>query len=67
MPPTFKAAYLVHGDDHARIAERRARLRALAEQQGGASGAELFEGDEATLFDVTKGENDQGIACKPAP
>ncbi|NRQ15963.1 META domain-containing protein [Ensifer sesbaniae] len=25
------------------------------------------EGDEATLFDVTKGENDQGIACKPAP
>src|SRR3954468_7316813 len=45
---TFKAAYLIHGDDHGRIGERRARLRALAEQEGGASGAEVFEGDEAT-------------------
>ena len=25
------------------------------------------KGDEATLFDATKGEQDQGIACKPAP
>src|SRR3954463_13380899 len=46
--PTFKAAYLIHGDDHGRIGERRARLRALAEQEGGASGAEIFEGDEST-------------------
>src|SRR3954464_15348425 len=46
--PTFKAAYLIHGDDHGRIAERRARLRALAEQEGGASGAEVFEGEDAT-------------------
>src|SRR4051812_21370826 len=46
--PTFKAAYLIHGDDHGRIAERRARLRALAEQEGGASGAEVFEGEAAT-------------------
>lgn len=52
MPPSFKAAYLVHGDDHARIAERRARLRALAEQQGGASGAELFEGEDSTPENV---------------
>jgi DNA polymerase-3 subunit delta len=52
MPPAFKAAYLVHGDDHARIAERRARLRALAEQQGGASGAEVFEGEESTPENV---------------
>ena len=45
MAPTFKPAYLIHGDDHGRIAERRARLRALAEQQSGAQGVELFEGD----------------------
>src|SRR3954451_16453920 len=46
--PTFKAAYLIHGDDIRRVAERRARLRAIAEQEGGASGAELFEGEDAT-------------------
>src|SRR3954454_12505531 len=46
--PAFKPAYLVHGDDHGRIAERRARLRALAESEGGASGVEVFEGDAAT-------------------
>src|SRR4051812_40974839 len=45
---TFKDAYLIHGDDHGRLAERRARLRALAEQEGSASGAEVFEGDDAT-------------------
>jgi DNA polymerase III subunit delta len=50
--PTFKSAYLVHGDDHARIAERRANLRALAEREGGISGAELFEGDESTPENV---------------
>ena len=48
MPPAFKSAYLVHGDDHGRIAERRARLRALAEAQSGAQGFELFEGEAAT-------------------
>src|SRR5579859_6879570 len=46
--PQFKPAYLIHGDDHGRIAERRARLRALAESQSGAQGLELFEGDAAT-------------------
>jgi DNA polymerase III subunit delta len=46
--PTFKPAYLIHGDDHGRIAERRTRLRAIAEQQSGAQGIELFEGDAAT-------------------
>ena len=35
--PTFKPAYLIHGDDHGRIAERRARLRALAERERGAA------------------------------
>jgi DNA polymerase-3 subunit delta len=46
--PAFKPAYLIHGDDHGRIAERRARLRALAEAHSGAEGLELFEGDDAT-------------------
>src|SRR3954452_10977364 len=46
--PAFKPAYLIHGDDHGRIGERRARLRALAEKEGGASGAEVFEGEEST-------------------
>jgi DNA polymerase III subunit delta len=46
--PAFKTAYLIHGDDHGRIAERRARLRELAESQSGANGMELFEGDQAT-------------------
>jgi DNA polymerase-3 subunit delta len=46
---SLKPAYLVHGDDHGAIAERRARLRALAE--GGADGGaavEVLEGDAAT-------------------
>src|SRR3954464_13530689 len=46
--PTFKPAYLIHGDDHGRTAERRARPRALAEGESGAGGVELFEGDAAT-------------------
>ncbi len=44
----FKPAYLIHGDDHGRIAERRASLRTMAEAQSGAQGLELFEGDAAT-------------------
>jgi DNA polymerase III subunit delta len=48
MAPTFKPAYLIHGDDHGRIAERRARLRELAESISGAGGVELLEGEEAT-------------------
>jgi DNA polymerase-3 subunit delta len=43
--PSFKAAYLIHGDDHGRIAERRARLRAVAEGESGTAGVEVFEGD----------------------
>ena len=45
--PAFKPAYLIHGDDHGRIGERRARLRALAEIEGGTQGVELLEGDAA--------------------
>jgi len=45
---TFKPAYLLHGDDHGRLAERRAALRTLAEQESGTGGVEVFEGDAAT-------------------
>ena len=45
--PAFKPAYLIHGDDHGRIAERRARLRAIAESGSGVQGLELFEGEES--------------------
>ena len=44
----FKPAYLIHGDDHGRLAERRSKLRALAEAESGPGGAELLEGDDAT-------------------
>jgi DNA polymerase III subunit delta len=45
---TFKPVYLIHGDDHGRLAERRRRLRALAETESGAQGIEVFENDAAT-------------------
>ena len=45
---TFKPAYLIHGDDHGRIAERRARLRALAEAESGVGGVEVIEGEAST-------------------
>jgi DNA polymerase-3 subunit delta len=43
--PAFKTAYLIHGDDHGRIGERRHRLRELAEGESGVSGVEVFEGE----------------------
>jgi DNA polymerase III subunit delta len=46
--PSFRAAYLIHGDDHGRIAERRAKLRAMAESASGSAGVELLEGDACT-------------------
>jgi DNA polymerase-3 subunit delta len=33
--PALKPAYLIHGDDHARVGERRAGLRRLAQDGGG--------------------------------
>ncbi len=46
--PELKPAYLIHGDDHGAVAERRAGLRALAEgQEGGSSSVELLEGEAA--------------------
>jgi DNA polymerase III subunit delta len=50
--PTFRPAYLIYGDDHGRITERRSRLRAMAEQESGAGGVELLEGDECTAENV---------------
>ena len=46
--PALKPAYLIHGDDHGRIAERRANLRTLAERESGANGLEVLEGEDAT-------------------
>jgi DNA polymerase-3 subunit delta len=46
--PSFRPAYLIHGDDHGRIAERRARLRAMAEAEAGSAGVEVYEGDACT-------------------
>ena len=45
---SFKPAYLLHGDDHGRLAERRGGLRALAERESGTGGVEVFEGDAST-------------------
>jgi DNA polymerase III subunit delta len=47
--PELKPAYLIHGDDHGAVAERRAGLRMLVErQEGGSASVELLEGDAAT-------------------
>jgi DNA polymerase III subunit delta len=46
--PAFRPAYLICGDDHGRITERRTRLRAMAESESGAGGVELLEGDGCT-------------------
>lgn len=44
----FKPAYLVHGDDHGRIVERRSRLRGMAEDESGSAGVELYDGEGCT-------------------
>lgn len=44
----WKPAYLIHGDAHGRIAERRGRLRTMAEHESGVEGVEVFEGDAST-------------------
>lgn len=42
----LKPAYLLHGDDHGKLAERRANLRTLAQRLG--ADLEFLEGDRAT-------------------
>lgn len=44
----LKPSYLIHGDDHGAIGERRAGLRTLAEREGGAESVEALEGADAT-------------------
>jgi DNA polymerase-3 subunit delta len=44
----WKSAYLIHGDAHGRISERRARLRIMAEAESGVEGVEVLEGDAVT-------------------
>lgn len=46
--PTLKPAYLIHGDDHGAIGERRARLKSLAESAGDAGSVEVLVGDTGT-------------------
>jgi DNA polymerase III subunit delta len=47
--PDLKPVYLIHGDDHGAVAERRAGLRALGEsQEGGGASVELLEGEAAS-------------------
>ncbi|HEY5261691.1 MAG TPA: DNA polymerase III subunit delta [Solirubrobacteraceae bacterium] len=46
--PALKPAYLIHGDDHGAIGERRARLKALAEAEGDAGSVETLAGDAST-------------------
>jgi len=50
--PALKPAYLIHGDDHGAIAERRARLKALAEAEGDAGSVETLGAQDATPENV---------------
>src|SRR5208282_5753845 len=48
MPRELGPAYLIHGDDHGAVAERRARLKALGDEGEGAVSVELLEAEQAT-------------------
>jgi DNA polymerase-3 subunit delta len=51
----LKPAYLIHGEDHGAVAERRAGLRALAEGlENGSASVELLEGEAATPAGVAE-------------
>jgi DNA polymerase-3 subunit delta len=52
--PDLKPAYLIHGDDHGAIAERRAGLQALALKQGDAGSVEVLAGEAATPAGVAQ-------------
>jgi DNA polymerase-3 subunit delta len=57
----MKPAYLFSGSDSAKIAETRARLRARAEAESGASGLEVFEPIEG------RGSPDADAVCAAIP
>jgi DNA polymerase-3 subunit delta len=44
----LRPAYLIHGDDHGAVAERRAGLHALADSEGDAASVECLEGETGT-------------------
>ncbi len=48
MAAELKPVYLIHGDDHGAVAERRAGLKALAESHGSAGALEVLAGEDAT-------------------
>ncbi len=50
----LKPVYLIHGDDHGAVAERRAGLRALAEGPEADASVEVLEGDAATPAGVAE-------------
>jgi DNA polymerase-3 subunit delta len=52
--PALKPAYLIHGDDHGAVAERHARLHALAREGGDAASVELPTGEDATPAGVAR-------------
>ncbi len=52
MAFAWKPTYLFHGDDHGRIGERRAALRARAEAEEGVASVEVLEGDTAAPDNV---------------
>ncbi|MFI4984938.1 MAG: DNA polymerase III subunit delta [Solirubrobacterales bacterium] len=62
----LKPAYLIHGDDHGAIAERRAGLRALVEGgQAGPAGVELLEGETGTPARVAEALAAMTLAVGP--
>ncbi|MGA2163593.1 MAG: DNA polymerase III subunit delta [Solirubrobacteraceae bacterium] len=52
--PELKPAYLIHGDDHGAVSERRAGLQALALKQGDAGSVEALAGEAATPAGVAQ-------------
>lgn len=50
----LRPAYLIHGDDHGAVAERRARLRALVEGDGGSVSVEFLEGEAGSPAAVAR-------------
>lgn len=52
MAHAWKPTYLVRGDDHGRVGERRAALRSRAEGEAGVASVEVLEGEAAAPENV---------------